>query len=59
MTIWKLKDLFVHANSTSAEINNNWVPARPVGLLTIRNKIRAVMLVLRNKADVVVWPEGQ
>lgn len=59
MTIWNLKDLFTHANSTSAEINNKWVPCRPVGLSTLKNKLRAIMLVLRNKADVVIWPEGQ
>ena len=59
MSIFNLKELIAHINQCSAEINGKWVPARPVGMLSLKQKLKAIKLVLTGKADVVVWPEGQ
>lgn len=58
-TIWKLKELIEQMQSTQAEINGKWVPARPFGSFSWRNRLKAVWSVFTGKADVVIWPEGQ
>ena len=59
---WMLRELIGHANSTQAEINGKWVPARPLpgyGLYGLRLRMTAAWAVLRGKADAFTWPEGQ
>jgi hypothetical protein len=58
--IWKLKDLFEHANRVTRDFDGQWLPARPdwhTGPL--RWRLQAAWAVLRGKADAVVWPGGQ
>lgn len=60
--MWTLKGLIDYANSTQAEINGSWVPARPLpgyGLYGLRLRIQAALLVLYGKADAFTWPNGQ
>lgn len=42
-----------------AEIDGKWVPARPLGLDTLRSRLRAAWWAFTGKADVVIWPGGQ
>jgi hypothetical protein len=58
-TIWRMRDLLESVSSTKAQINNKWVPARPLGGIGIPGRIRATWLVFTGRADAVVWPEGQ
>ena len=46
-------------NDTQANINGNWVPARPIGLQSFRSRLRCTWMVFSGKADALVWPEGQ
>lgn len=36
-------------------INEKWVPARPVNIRTIRMIIKEVILIITGKADCLVW----
>jgi len=45
--------------NNETEINGKWVPARPFGLFSLRNRLRLAWKVFTGKADVFTWPEGQ
>jgi hypothetical protein len=45
--------------NSDAELNGKWVPARPLGLDTLANRIRLAWLVFMGKADALIWPENQ
>ena len=60
--MWTLKNLMECANSTQAEINGKWVPARPLpgyGWYGLRLRMQAAWAVLHGKADAFMWSEGQ
>ncbi len=61
--MWTLKSLINHCNTTSAEINGKWVPARPLnGTRTYTPfvlRIKRAWEVFMGRADVFTWPEGQ
>lgn len=59
--MYNLKDLINSANTTQANINGKWVPARPINH-TCRNfkeKISEAWAVFSGKMDAVKWPENQ
>lgn len=59
---YKLEHLLKDANNTQVEINGKWVPARPERyfyLSGLLHRIKDAWLVLTDKADAVIWPEGQ
>ncbi len=58
-SVRKLENLLKNANETQAEINGKWVPARSVGLYSLRERIRIAFMVFTGRADALVWPEGQ
>ncbi len=45
--------------STMAEINGKWVPVRPLGLYSFKNRIRLALMVFKGTADALLWSEGQ
>ena len=49
----------LHSWNNDAEINGKWVPARPIGLHSLANRIRLAWLVFTGKADALIWPENQ
>ena len=57
----RLRSVYDIINSTSAEINGKWVPARPINYTcrNLREKLRDAWMVFTGKADALVWPEGQ
>jgi len=60
--MYKLKNLVETVNSTQAEINGKWVPARPepfYGSYGLMLKIKDAWAVFRGRADAFTWPEGQ
>ena len=63
-TLYNLEELFNDLNNklcshTSSHINGRWVPARPKGLYSIKNRIQLAWMVFTGKADALLWPEGQ
>jgi len=58
-SVYKLKELFRTTQENSAHINQKWVPARPMGIDSFRNRIRVAFMVFKGEADAVVWPENQ
>ena len=49
-------------DQVSAEIDGQWVPARPLGwrgFLGFRKRLRDAWDVVRDRADIVVWPGDQ
>lgn len=40
-------------------IDNKWVPARPLGLYSMKNRLRLAWLVFTGKADALKWPLDQ
>jgi hypothetical protein len=59
--MWTVKGLIEHANSTSAEIDGEWVPARPLNHRhrTFMGRLWEAWLVFAGKADALVWPKDQ
>jgi len=59
--MWTLKNLIEHTNTTSAEINGKWVPARPINWTcrTFKERLRESWAVFTGKAEPFIWPEGQ
>ena len=59
--LWNLKQLIESANTDAAEIEGEWVPARPINykVESIWERIHNAWLVFRGKADAVKWPKGQ
>ena len=47
------------ANENKANINGEWVIARPVGYFSLRHRIKCAWMVFTGKADALVWPKGQ
>ena len=64
-SVWSLENLILHCDpknpngTTQAGINGKWVPARPEGYWSLRERIRCAWIVFTGKADAVTWPEGQ
>ncbi|BAW19104.1 hypothetical protein [Ralstonia phage RP31] len=58
-TMWGLRSLCETINTTQAQINGRWVPARPQCACGIKARFRAAWAVFTGRADAVVWPEGQ
>jgi hypothetical protein len=58
--IWNLKQLIAHCEAvlTRQTGDGPWIPARP-WVPSLLWRCRAAWLVLRGKADAVVWPGGQ
>lgn len=57
--IFTLNNLIESININHANINNKWVPARPLGLPTFKSRLRLAWMVFTGKADVLIWPENQ
>ena len=56
---WHLKHLLKHTNEVSTEIDGDWVPARPINLISLRQRFRDAWNVLTEKADALHWPKNQ
>jgi hypothetical protein len=56
--LWKLEELMHHISQVRAQIDGRWVPSRPL-LWPWTWRIKLAWMVLRGKADAVVWPGGQ
>jgi len=44
-------------NRVSDEIKGVWVPARPLGYYSLKNRIKCAWLAFTGKCDLVRWPE--
>jgi hypothetical protein len=56
-SVHKVIDLMMFAKDNVTCIRGHWVPARPLGLASIINRIKCAWLVFTGKADAVIWPE--
>jgi len=43
----------------SEHSSGQWVPARPLGMYSLRNRLKLALMVFTGKADVVIWPGEQ
>ena len=43
----------------AAQVNGLWIPSRPEGFASPRNRIKAAWLVFTGRADALVWGGGQ
>lgn len=41
------------------EINEKWVPARPIGYFSLWHRVKCAWLAFSGKCDLVRWPEDQ
>jgi hypothetical protein len=44
------------ARTASTQINGQWVPARPLGFMSLSSRLRAAWLVFTGRADALLWP---
>ena len=42
-----------------AGIDGEWMPARPMGYMSLRYRLKAAWLVLTGRADALIWPGNQ
>lgn len=59
--MYTVKDVVNMAGSCHAEIDGEWVPARPENhkVRTLRERFSDAWAVFTGKADAVKWPNGQ
>lgn len=59
--LWTLKGLENHQDVVGIETEQGgkWVPARPLGLDTLPNRIKLAWAVFTGKYDALKWPGGQ
>ena len=59
--MWTLKQLQTDVNQNMAQINDKWVPARPMNSAyrSFRERVRDAWAVYKGKAEAFTWPEGQ
>ena len=57
--IWSLAGLMRHCNTTRAEIDGKWVPAKPLDYRTLKTKFKEAKAVFKGEADAFTWPCGQ
>ena len=48
-----------HCNTTRAEIDGKWVPAKPLDYRTLKTKFKEAKAVFKGEADAFTWPCGQ
>lgn len=56
--IWKAGELVDHCvrcDAMESVGGNLWQPCRPLGMPTLRSRIRAAWLVFTGRADAVLW----
>lgn len=54
-----LDTLFECIIHNAVKINNEWVPARPLGFYSLSHRIKLAWMVFTGKADALTWPEDQ
>lgn len=42
-----------------AQIDDEWVPARPLGLFSIKHRLKCAWYAFTGKMDLLRWPKGQ
>ena len=59
-TLWGLRNLVAHVNDGDTQIFLNdevgYVPARPAGYPSLRERFKIAWLVFTGQADAVIWP---
>lgn len=56
--IYTLESL-VKSQDTLVNVNDKWVPARPIGFTGFAHRIKMAWYAFTGKCDLVKWPEGQ
>ena len=49
----------ITGKAPATQIGKKWVPARPLGLFSLRNRLRLAWGVFTGKYDALQWPENQ
>ena len=57
--MWKLNEFIKCSGENKAEIEGQWVPARPLQYRTIQQKFVEAWCVFAGKADCFRWPGNQ
>lgn len=57
--IYTLQSLTSITQSVSTVIDNQVVPARPMGMCSILNRVKMAWKVFCGTGDVLIWPKGQ
>jgi hypothetical protein len=59
VNFWTLTSLASTTAALKLKTPTGWVPCRPIGRTSIRERLRAAVMVFRGKADIIIWPAGQ
>lgn len=58
--VFTIKGLFTHAQSVSTQASDGrWIPCRPCGYPSLKNRIRCAWLVFTGRADALIWDDNQ
>lgn len=59
-SMWSMKHLLEHIkDGEQAEDDGIWLPARPIGYFSLRERFRIAWEVFTGRADAFTWPGGQ
>jgi hypothetical protein len=58
-TLYNLEDITKGLSPVGTEIDGKWLPARPLGYYSFKNRLNLAWLVFTGKADALIWPGGQ
>ncbi len=57
-SIVSINSILKFATGTQTQVSNGkWVPARPCGFSSWRNRLHATWLVFTGKADALIWED--
>lgn len=58
-TLWRLTDLLDCTRRAAVAVDDTYLPARPMGLASLSNRLWCAYVVLTGRADAVMWPEDE
>lgn len=57
--LYTIDDIIAHCQHHSALIDEEWVPARPIGYFILKYRLKLAIGVFTGRYDALEWPKGQ
>jgi hypothetical protein len=58
--IWALRDFFAFAQHNYTQtVRGTWTHARPIGLFSLRHRLRCAWWAFTGHCDLILWPEDE
>jgi len=57
INFYSAEQIFTNPSTLSSRDGKTWRVSRPLGFYGLRHRLRALILVWQEKADLIIWPE--